>query len=281
MIDTGVTRRGIHTVGVLSFLCLISSLILSSAVASEAKGDVTILPISELNWTPLNPLRGALGPQAGTTWGNRSTPEATGFLVQFRDGFSSPPHIHNVSYRGVVIAGLVHNDDPNAAFQWMPPGSFWTQPAGEIHITAAQGERNVAYIEIDQGPYLVQPSEDAFDNGERPVNVDPSNMVWLDASDSEWITGEGIELAMLWEASGDNKQWGGLLRFSAAHSARIQINQSNLKAVVIKGSIEVKNTALGPGSYFEANAGGSIEVKTLDQSVLYVRSTDRLKITVN
>ena len=59
------------------------------------------------------------------------------------DGFSSPPHIHNVTYRAMVIKGLVHNDDPEAENMWMPPGSFWTQPAGEAHITSAKGEENI------------------------------------------------------------------------------------------------------------------------------------------
>ena len=44
---------------------------------------------------------------------------------------------------------------------WMPAGSFWTQPRGESHITAASGDSNVAYIEIEDGPYLVRPVDDA------------------------------------------------------------------------------------------------------------------------
>ena len=59
-------------------------------------------------------------------------------------------------------------------------GSFWTQPKGEVHITAAKGTTNVAYIEIEEGPYLVLPTEEAFDSGERPINVDASNIVWID-----------------------------------------------------------------------------------------------------
>ncbi len=85
---------------------------------------------SELVWEKLNPARGDQSPQSATIWGDRKGTEATGFLAKFVDGFSSPPHIHNVSYRAIVLQGLVHNDDPNAALMWMPPGSFWTQPAG-------------------------------------------------------------------------------------------------------------------------------------------------------
>lgn len=146
-----------------------------------------VLLSSEIVWEKLNPARGDQSPQAGTIWGDRKGTVATGFLAKFVDGFSSPPHIHNVTYRAVVIKGLVHNDDPNAENMWMKPGSFWTQPVGESHITSARGEENIALVEIDKGPYLVKPISDAFDNGERPVNIDISNIVWLDNNKSNWI----------------------------------------------------------------------------------------------
>jgi len=60
---------------------------------------------------------------------------------------------------------------------WLPADSFWTQPAGENHITAADGENNLIYLEIDNGPYLVLAKEKAFDNGERPINIDERNLV--------------------------------------------------------------------------------------------------------
>ena len=115
-----------------------------------------VLLSSEIVWEKLNPARGDKSPQAGTIWGDRKGIQATGFLAKFVDGFSSPPHIHNVTYRAVVIKGLVHNDDPEAEHMWMKPGSFWTQPRGEVHITAAKGEENIALVEIDSGPYLVK-----------------------------------------------------------------------------------------------------------------------------
>ncbi len=154
---------------------------------------------SEIEWEQLNPARGDQSPQVGTIWGDRNGTEATGFLAKFVDGFSSPPHIHNVTYRAVVIQGLVHNDDPEAANMWMGKGSFWTQPAGESHITSAKGEENIALVEIDHGPYLVKPIEEAFDNGERPINVDASNVVWLNREQSNWISsGSEAEISFYW-----------------------------------------------------------------------------------
>ena len=123
-----------------------------------------IIAAEDVRWGYLNPLRGDKSPGAADLWGNRAIDSATGMLVRFKKGFASPPHIHNITYRGVVIHGLLHNDDPKAERLWMPTGSFWTQPAGEEHITAADAETNMIYLEIDSGPYLVKPSKEHFDN---------------------------------------------------------------------------------------------------------------------
>ena len=156
---------------------------------------------SEIIWEKLNPARGDQSPQAGTVWGDRKGNVATGFLAKFIDGFSSPPHIHNVTYRAVVIKGMIHNDDPKAENMWMKPGSFWTQPQGEAHITSARGKENIAYVEIDKGPYLVKPIHKAFDNGERPVNIDTSNIVWLNNTKTNWISSKSnAEISFLWES---------------------------------------------------------------------------------
>lgn len=42
----------------------------------------------------------------------------------------------------------MHNDDPSSASMWMPAESFRTQPAGDNHVTAANGVQNLIYLEI-------------------------------------------------------------------------------------------------------------------------------------
>ena len=189
---------------------------------------------SEIKWEKLNPARGDKSPQAGTIWGDREGEVATGFLTKFVDGFSSPPHIHNVTYRAMVIKGLIHNEDPEAENMWMPAGSFWTQPVGEPHITSAKGEENIAYVEIDSGPYLVNPLEEAFDNGERPINIDKSNLVWLDASKTKIIvegkSTKNIAVAFLWE----NKEvTGNLIKLPANFTREIISDGNQYHAVMI------------------------------------------------
>jgi hypothetical protein len=80
----------------------------STAPKSAAEQSSMVVLTSEVEWTYLNPARGDKAPMAGTLWGDRSGTGPTGFLLKPKDGFQSPPHIHNVSYRGVVISCFIH-----------------------------------------------------------------------------------------------------------------------------------------------------------------------------
>lgn len=250
-----------------------------------------IVLVSDVRWEQLNPARGDQSPQAGTLWGDRKGTVPTGYLIKFEDGFSSPPHIHNVSYRGVVIRGLVHNDDPDAARMWMPPGSFWTQPKGEAHITAAQGSDNMAYIEIDEGPYLVLPTARAFDSGERPVNVDASNVVWLaatpvaDASSRSPESTDHAAVAFLWGSPTNGQLHGALVRLPGGFDGRIETYGASFKAIVIKGQPRTGANdddckTLEPGSYFASHGARSHHLATDPgcESVLYVRTDGGFEI---
>ncbi|ELS02829.1 hypothetical protein Xen7305DRAFT_00025470 [Xenococcus sp. PCC 7305] len=249
--------------------------------------------MSRAEWSPLNPARGDASPKASPLWGDRTGPGASGFLVKFEKGFSSPPHIHNVTYRGVVISGLIHNDDPNAKDMWMPVGSFWTQPAGEAHITAAEGKTNVAYIEIEDGPYLVLPQEEAFDNGERPINLEASNLVWLDASNITWIDLPGTttsddkpKIAFLWGKPQDGELNGTLLKLPAGFTVKIHSHDSIFRAVVIQGQPQyqvlgkTKIKTLKPGSYFGSKRESVHQVSSEaeEESTIYVRTKGKFDI---
>ncbi|MCF4102200.1 DUF4437 domain-containing protein [Gillisia sp. M10.2A] len=238
---------------------------------------------SEVKWEKLNPVRGDDSPQAGTIRGNRNGTKPTGFLAKFADGFSSPPHIHNVTYRAVVIKGSIHNDDPNASTMWMKPGSFWTQPIGESHITSAKGNENIALVEIDHGPYLVQPIEEAYDNGERPVNIDASNIVWLGSDKSTWIDSKSdVQLSFLWE----NKQSRSIfIKFPASYTGKLESNGSALHAVIIQGELNYdmpkqKQKILDAGSYFSSidTAIHTISNVTQQDVLVYIRTNGNIKI---
>ncbi|CAA6676814.1 MULTISPECIES: DUF4437 domain-containing protein [unclassified Lentimonas] len=255
--------------------------------------NVEVVLASEVEWTHLNPKRGDLAPKAGTLWGDRNGTVPTGYLLKPPAQFESPPHIHNVSYRAVVIRGLFHNDDPDAAELWMPAGSFWTQPKGEVHITAAKGAGAMAYIEIEAGPYLVMPADEAFDSGERPVNVVPSNMVWLDASDVTWVeaakgsvAGNGPQVAFLWGNTQDGELNGTYIKLPAGFSGTIRSHGDSFRAIVVDGSLhyqmpgESSEKVLEPGSYLNAPGTAVLQLSSdaSTESIVYVRTDGRYEV---
>jgi len=239
---------------------------------------------SEIEFEKLNPARGDQSPQAGTIWGDRNGELPTGFLAKFVDGFSSPPHIHNVSYRAVVIKGSIHNDDPKAGNMWMKPGSFWTQPAGESHITSAKGEENIALVEIDKGPYLVKPIKEAVDNGERPINIDVSNLVWLNNKKTSLITPNAeAEISFLHENNGLNSLF---IKLPKGYNGTIKTNGTVVHAVVIKGKLNYTlpqnqvTKVVDEGSYFGATSKAlhTISNKSQTDVIIYMRTNGAISV---
>ncbi|MEM7121499.1 MAG: DUF4437 domain-containing protein [Pseudomonadota bacterium] len=245
---------------------------------------VEVVKRSDVEFIPLNPARGDESPQAGVLWGDIREDVPSGALITFADGFMSPPHIHNITYRAVVIEGTVHNDDPDAENMWMGPGSFWTQPAGEVHITAVGPGGGTAFLEILSGPYLVQNPLLAFDNGERPVNIDETNVVWLDAADIKWVSHgpgtAGPEMAFLWEASKEGQLSGTFVKLPAEYTGELRAGGVELKAVVVQGQLThsagnlSKPNILDAGSYFGSKGNVSHNLSCLVDSdcILYVRA---------
>ncbi len=280
-----------------------SLLILLSCAASscahevtQTAGDTELLTETQIRFQPLNPARGDKSPQAGVLWGDITKDVPSGALIRFVDGFSSPPHIHNITYRGVVISGRVHNDDPDAENLWMSPGSFWTQPAGEVHITsAAPGSSATAFLEILEGPYLVQPAAEAFDNGERPINIAKDNIVWLDAADISWASQSrrrdtspsSIQMAFLWGDVQSGQRNGSFLKLAPKTRVELRGSDAWLRAVVIQGETEVqrhgdaRTSNLSASSYFAANGGLPHEVACESESscLIYVSTRGKYMVT--
>ncbi len=271
-----------------------------SACASSQAGSAPVSPAtdaryavvlaSEVQFDQLNPARGDQSPKAGTLWGDRAGTGPTGFLFAPVDGFQSPPHVHNVSYRGVVIRGLVHNDDPAAQNIWMPTGSFWTQPKGHVHITAAKGSDTLAYIEIEAGPYLVFPTDKAFASGEVPVNVDATNIVWLDASDTTWVDASNAtepQVSFVWRSPENAQLNGSLVQLPTGFTAKINTRGPSFRAVMVRGQLAHRipkaadSTALAPGDYFssEGNAVHHVACSAAQACVFYVRADGSFRVT--
>ena len=276
------------------YLCLIVGLLFSCNKSKENVGENIKTKIienptnkvglsSDIIWKQMNPARGDKSPLAGTIWGNRKAEVPTGYIGKFVDGFSSPPHIHNVTYRAIVMKGLIHNDDPEAENMWMPVGSFWTQPAGESHITSAKGEETMAYIEIDNGPYLVKPTNESFDNGEHPINIDASNIVWLDNTQTNWIsTNNQSKMSFLWKNAEDIR--GIFVKLPKNFKGNFHSKGTILYGVIIEGNVDYQmpntnsKTNLDAGSYFESTGNSVHEISTTEEALIYIRTNDKIEI---
>lgn len=259
----------------------------TSLYANESTAISNVLSSDEVEWSYLNPLRGDKSPSAADLWGDRTQNVATGMLVKFNQGFSSPPHIHNISYRGIVIKGLMHNDDPNSASMWMPTGSFWTQPAGDNHITAANGVENLIYLEIDNGPYLVKPSQEYFDNGEVPLNLHQSNLAWLSTNTLAINKGNNVKITPLWQNKDNELLKGVLVKLPLNFEGKISSKSDVFRVVIIQGNIHYKsieNTStkrLSAGSYFSSLDDFEHIISSSEGATLYIRSNGRYQITDN
>lgn len=273
----------------ISAQTLIITAVLTAAplLTWAADGRSQVVTADEVNWGYLNPLRGDKSPGAANLWGDRTLNGATGMLVRFNKGFASPPHIHNISYRGVVIEGLMHNDDPGAEKMWMPTGSFWTQPAGENHITAANGESNLIYLEIDAGPYLVQPSDQRFDNGEQPLNLHEKNLVWLSDSELRPVRGPHAEIAQLWGVHRRGAMNGTMVRLAPGYRGTIATAAIEFRAVIIRGELTYRSNALEAGktlqagSYFASSGDFEHVVSAQDGALIYIRTNDEYALAAD
>lgn len=256
---------------------------------STHESSSTVVLASEVEWSHLNPARGDKAPQAGTLWGDRNGAGPTGFLLKPADGFRSPPHIHNVSYRGVVIRGLIHNDHPDAPDTWMPAGSYWTQPKGGVHITAAKGGDVLAYIEIEEGPYLVRPVEEAFASEDEQVNVDASKIAWGEQPEMAAAAG-GSKVAHLWGNPRDAQPSGALVKLPAAFTGTIRSSGASLRAVVVQGRATYGASAdgagdkpLDPGSYFSSKGelAHRVSCGPKEDCIVYVRTEGMFQVTAD
>ena len=256
-------------------IALTSMLTTSLAIADEGKS--VVIGANEVNWGYLNPLRGENSPGAADLWGDRTTNSATGMLVKFKKGFQSPPHIHNISYRGIVIEGLMHNDTPLKQPMWMPAGSFWTQPAGHDHITAANASDNLIYLEIDSGPYLVQPSNEHFDNGESPINLSQSDIDWSVIKNTDSTSSQQVLITNLWGSNDKGKLGGVMIKIPAGYTANIAVNAEEFRSVIIEGDINyqsntVTDKKLTPGSYFASGGQFNHQIASSQGATLYIRT---------
>ena len=139
-------------------------------------------------------------------------------------------------------------------------------------------------VEIDKGPYLVKSIEESFDNGERPVNIDASNVVWLNNKKTNWIDSKSkAEISFLWE---NNESRGVFVKLPQGYDGTIVSDGTVLHSVIIQGDLnytlpqsnEMKE--LDAGSYFGATSKAihTITNHSTTEAIMYIRTNASIKI---
>ncbi len=255
----------------------LAALAMTTLIACGPPSTRFISP-SDVKWEQLNPKRGDRSPKAGPLWGKRTGPGPAGFLLWPVDGFSSPPHIHNVDYHGVVITGTVHNADPSAAEFYMPPGSFWTQPGKGLHITACKGQC-LAYIEVAD-KFEVLPASRAQKDIAPAINLGPSKIKWIKPADIPPAAVYGVRVAYPMGKPEIGQAGATLLKLPAgSHGVWHQFHYT-YHAVVIRGRPthraggSNKTRTMDPGTYFGSKGNYSYELSCpgKDECMVYIRT---------
>ena len=256
-----------------SILSLLAVVVIGCSGADEPESDATyrVLAPAEVAWEQLNPARGDKSPQAGTLWGSRTGHGPSGFLLKPVDGFRSPPHIHTMTYYGVVIRGTIHNAEPSEKDVFLPAGSYWAQPGGGIHITAARGSA-LAYIEVE-GAFDVLPPEKATGDI-RGSGTLAADIQWSDAPG-------GARMVKLW---GDELSRA-LIELPAGFDGTIRGGKT-VHGVVILGNATHREPgkeggkSLEPGGYFgsEGNGAHRITCAADEPCVVYIRTDGAIEI---
>ena len=143
----------------------------------------------------------------------------------------------------------------------------------------------MAFLDIQEGPYLVKPTSEAFDNGERPINVDKTNLVWLNANNIQWVDKKSnVQTAFLWGNHQENQLRATLLKIPAGFKGSIKNLSKNFRAVVISGKITHQffkkgdKNVLESGSYFSAKENTTTKITTDTETVIYIRSNGGFKV---
>lgn len=79
-----------------------------------------------------------------------------GTLLKVPGNWHAPVHAHTADYRAVVIQGLWAHwqmDGGEASKVELPPGSYWTQKANEMHDDACLSETECVILLINTEPY--------------------------------------------------------------------------------------------------------------------------------
>jgi quercetin dioxygenase-like cupin family protein len=111
-------------------------------------------PIPQLRLTPSDidamAQAGAAGPRMTTLLGDPARPGLYSVRVSIPAHTQIPPHTHRDNRAVTVLSGIWHmgygTSFDTKALKDLPPGSFFTEPAGQPHFSQTEGEPVVILV---------------------------------------------------------------------------------------------------------------------------------------
>lgn len=125
----------------------------------------------------------------------------------------------------------------------------------------------------------MRPTDQAYDTGQRPMNIDGSNIVWID-------TTSGAQIAYLWASQSNAPPSGTLIKLPRNFQGSLDTENSPVKAVVIQGQLKLRTmsipseTTLSTASYFQTSNTPPIHlINNSDQdTILYLRTAGKIQL---
>ena len=230
---------------------------------------------ADVEWAPLNPEQPE-GPSWVVLEGD-PTQGAFTMMAKLGAGFETPLHKHPSGFTGVVISGEVSHGASKDAVKVIGPGTLWTEPANEAHVTGCVGDEDCVFVGRMDGPMAMTPVETPDET--------PSASV-VGAADIEYTPvnpeqPEGPGMAVL---SGDQTQGAfvALVRFPGGLSTPEHVHSASYVGVVISGQIQDgEGAAKAPGSHWNNAAGHPHQTSCVegDDCVFFVSMDGAMDMT--
>ena len=199
---------------------------------------------ADVKWAPFNPEQ-----PDGPSWvilEGDPTKGAFTMMAKLGAGFETPLHKHPSGFTGVVISGEVRHGASKDAAQTMGPGTMWTEPADEAHVTACVGDEDCVFVGRMDGPMAMTPVETP---AEAPsLSVVAAADIEYTPVNPEQPQGPGMALI-----SGDQTQGAfvALAKFPGGMSTPEHVHTAGYVGVVISGQIkDGDGAAKTAGSYW-------------------------------
>lgn len=132
-------------------------IVLPLAATADSHGEGYVLHgLDDLQFGPVMP---GLDAEMALLWGN---PAAGPFamMLRFPPGYEAPMHTHSSDYHAVIVDGgarhWIEGEDRDAA-PIHGPGTYWFQPAGQVHGDANPTDAPVTVFLYFPGPIDFRP----------------------------------------------------------------------------------------------------------------------------